>query len=101
VTTIRQLVPFAFVMTLVASALLALVWSPLLAVGAAALVAHLVLGISVAAGALKVRRLNWQTAVRVPHTLLAGHISYGVGYLVGLITQLNLRKEKTNGRTAQ
>jgi Glycosyl transferase family 2 len=89
VTTLRQLVPLIFVLTLAGSTALSLVWSPILVVGGAAMAAHLFVGVSVAARAVMLRRLDLKAALMVPHTLLAGHVAYGMGYFSGLVKQFN------------
>lgn len=99
VTTVRQLVPLIFVLTTAGSVALAFVSPPLLLVGAAAMLAHLAVGTSVAARAAAARRLDRPSALRVPHTLLAGHVAYGMGYLVGLLYQLNPWKPRPNVHT--
>ncbi len=93
-TSRRQLVPPVFVMTLGSSILLALVWLPLLLIAIIALAAHLGVGSVVAANAWIAKRLDWHSAARLPFTFVAGHASYGVGYLIGLISSLRLSKAR-------
>lgn len=98
VTTLRQLVPPVFVLVTAGSLLLALVWPPVLLVGLAALVAHLAAGAMVAAKARASGRLDLRSALRLPHTLLAGHVAYGMGYVRGLLPSFNLRKLRPDVR---
>ncbi len=91
-TTLRQLVPLVFVLTIAGSLLIATVWLPSLLIGVAALVAHLLVGAKVAVSAWTSGRLDGKSAFWVPLTLLAGHVAYGMGYVVGLFSFFKRRK---------
>jgi GT2 family glycosyltransferase len=99
VTTVRQLIPLVFVLTLIGSIALSLVWLPMLLVGGAAITAHVLVGTGVAARAFAVQRLDLQSAMRVPHTLLAGHVAYGMGYFAGLLNQFNPWRSRPHARS--
>jgi hypothetical protein len=94
VVTMRQLVPSAFVMCLLFTTLLA-PWSPLMALFCGiGVTAYLVADLSIASSvAIKkgVRCGLWSTIV---FPIL--HISYGIGYLRGVLDFLILRKQEAS-----
>lgn len=82
-TRLRQLVPSAFVLALLTSIVLSafggLFVLPLAAIGGAYLAASLVASFVLA------RRHGWRHLVRLPFAFLCMHLSYGTGFLVGLL----------------
>jgi len=90
VMTLRQLGPPLFVLCLIAGALLA-PWSRL---AAAALPLFVALYASVVAGCAlaAVRKHGWQAALGLCLVFPAIHLSYGIGYLQGLVKFLVFRR---------
>jgi hypothetical protein len=90
--TLRQLVPAAFVMSLALTALLAW-WSPLMRSTAGAVLGLYALALGGAAVGIAPR-----AGVRVAAATLAVfptlHVSYGVGFLRGLVTPLRSRHHR-------
>lgn len=82
-TRVRQIVPSALVLALVASAVLAffggLLVLPLAVIGGAYLTASVVASLVIA------RRRGWRHALRLPFAFWCMHIAYGVGFLGGLV----------------
>jgi cellulose synthase/poly-beta-1,6-N-acetylglucosamine synthase-like glycosyltransferase len=82
-TRLRQLVPAAFVLTLIASAFVALFGG--LLVLPLAVVAGSYAGVSIVASAYLAMRYGWRHFLRLPLAFACMHIAYGVGSLTGLL----------------
>jgi cellulose synthase/poly-beta-1,6-N-acetylglucosamine synthase-like glycosyltransferase len=82
-TRLRQLVPSAFVLALIASIVMAAFGGvfvlPLAAVGGMYLLA------SITASVVLARRHGWRHLLRLPFAFLFMHVAYGSGFLVGLV----------------
>jgi succinoglycan biosynthesis protein ExoA len=79
----RQFIPFAFVICLLVSSVLALVssagrWSLYVTIGS-------YLSANLGASVLVARRKGWQLLPLLPLTFATLHLSYGLGFLVGLV----------------
>lgn len=87
---LRHIVPFAFVVFLIASTFLGFflkhIWY--LEIGVVAL--HLFLGLI--AGSKKTKIIS--EIVKMPFLFLLLHLSYGTGYLAGIFTKINSRKSR-------
>jgi hypothetical protein len=82
IMTVRQLVPAAFVVALLGTALGSLLWPPALYLGAAIVAAY---ALCVGACALPVVRSHGiRCAVALATALPVVHLSYGFGFLRGL-----------------
>lgn len=84
-TSLRQLVPPAFVLVLIGALMLTPVWHGAALVGLAAFGAHLLVGSLVAINAFRKGKLRLRSSLWLPPSLLAGHMAYGVGYLRGFL----------------
>jgi len=95
IMTVRQLLPPLFVLCLAAGTLLA-PWSRL---AAAALAVVVVSYVTVISGCVlaAVRRHGWQAALGLCLVFPAMHLSYGIGYLRGVLTFLVLRRRAPGG----
>jgi succinoglycan biosynthesis protein ExoA len=95
---LRQIVPFAFVICLLVSSVLASVssvgrWALCLAVGA-------YLSANLSASVIVARRKDWQLLPLLPLTFATLHLAYGLGFLVGLIKFWN-RWTDRQGRSSR
>ncbi len=98
VMTLRQLVPAAFVISLVLTAALA-PWSNLMAVlFAAIIISYGVLDLSIGIGVAAKRGLRCGVWSMVVFLIL--HISYGLGYLKGVLDFFILRKQSATDSSA-
>jgi cellulose synthase/poly-beta-1,6-N-acetylglucosamine synthase-like glycosyltransferase len=82
-TRVRQLVPSAFVLTLIAGAVLALFGG--LLVLPLAIVGGTYLGVLFVASAVIASRHGWRHAWRLPFIFASMHVAYGAGFLSGLL----------------
>lgn len=82
-TRLRQLVPSAFVLALLASLIMSAFGGvfvlPIVAIGGAYLVA------SIGASVVLARRHGWRHLARLPFAFLIMHVAYGSGFIVGLV----------------
>lgn len=86
ILTVRQLVPSLFLLTLFGSAVVSLVWPAASRVLAAVVGSY---AIVVAGGAVsRTRRDGWRTTLALLAVFPAMHLTYGVGYLQGLVDHL-------------
>ncbi|MFZ4785625.1 MAG: glycosyltransferase family 2 protein [Flavobacteriales bacterium] len=86
VTTVRQLIPFFFVTYLIGAALFSLAWPSLLALWLAPLALYLALGLALALKGSGAQFLSTWLSFGILH------LSYGSGYLKGIVQLLLLRK---------
>lgn len=91
-TTIRQLIPPIFLGCLILSAVAATLDERFLAVFVGILSLHMLVGVYVSWGISKIR--SWKLFPLLPVGFLLAHLSYGFGYLRGLMDFLILRKHK-------
>jgi cellulose synthase/poly-beta-1,6-N-acetylglucosamine synthase-like glycosyltransferase len=80
---LRQLVPSAFVLALVASLIVALFGGVL--VLPLALIGGSYLALSIAVSIALARRHGWRHLLRLPFAFFCMHVAYGVGFLSGLL----------------
>lgn len=93
--TLRQLAPPLFVLCLAAGAVLA-PWSRCAAAALALLLAAYV-SVIAACSLLAVRKLGWAAALALCLVFPTVHLSYGIGYLRGLLTFLVFRRRMGAG----
>lgn len=81
-TRVRQLVPSAFLLALIASAIVALfgglLMLPLAVIGTAYLASCLIVSLILG------QRHGWRHALRLPLAFVSMHLAYGLGFLTGL-----------------
>jgi hypothetical protein len=82
-TRLRQLVPSAFVVTMIVAAIAALFGGMMML--PLALVAGSYLAVLLAASASVASKHGWRHFWRLPFAFAAMHIAYGVGFLSGLL----------------
>ena len=81
---LRHLVPFAFVLFLIFTTALGVVCKYIWLLELAVVVLHLTLGLIF--GAKKTKKIS--EVIRMPFLFMMLHISYGVGYLAGIFTNI-------------
>lgn len=81
---LRHLVPFAFVLGLIATVILGFLHRFFWYLGAGVIILHLIIGLYAAAKKTK----NLAEMFKMPFLFLLLHLSYGAGYLAGIFTKI-------------
>ncbi len=96
IVTWRQLVPPLFVATPAISAVAGFAWPMLWLAPVALLTAHASAGMIIAIRSRT--RIGWTSAMQLPVVFLTMHVTYGLGYLVGLPALLFERRSVSSGK---